>query len=64
MSENLKKTIEDKARAACDPLVVGEGMELVDLEFVREREGWILRLFIDGSRVAKRALYRQRKSSA
>lgn len=26
---------------------MAEGMELVDLEYLREREGWVLRLFID-----------------
>jgi ribosome maturation factor RimP len=42
-----KQAIEEKARAACEPLVRGEGMELVDVEFLHEREGWILRLLID-----------------
>jgi ribosome maturation factor RimP len=47
MSENPKQTVEAKARAACEALVSAEGMELVDLEYVREHSGWILRLFID-----------------
>lgn len=48
MSEpNLKQTVEERARALADPLVAAEGLELLDLEFVREREGWILRMFID-----------------
>jgi len=54
MSEkNLKQTVEERASAVLDPIVAGEGLELVDLEFVREREGWVLRLFIDkpGGRV-------------
>jgi ribosome maturation factor RimP len=42
-----KKSIEDKAREICEPLIAGERLELVDLEYVREREGWVLRLFID-----------------
>jgi len=54
MSEkNLKQTVEERAISVLEPLVAGEGLELVDLEFVREREGWVLRLFIDkpGGRV-------------
>lgn len=48
MSEqNPKQTIEEKARSIAEPLVAGEGLELVDVEYLREREGWILRLFID-----------------
>jgi ribosome maturation factor RimP len=30
-----------------EPVVVSEGMELVELEFQREPRGWVLRLFID-----------------
>lgn len=54
MSEkNLKQTVEERAMSLLEPIVAGEGLELVDLEFLREREGWILRLFIDkpGGRV-------------
>ena len=46
MAENAKHTIEEKARAVAEPLLLAEGYELVDLEWVREG-GWILRLFID-----------------
>jgi ribosome maturation factor RimP len=42
-----KQTIEQKATAVADPIVAAEGFELVDVEFVHEREGWVLRLFID-----------------
>lgn len=53
MAENTKQTVEARAMALLEPLVAGEGLELVDLEYVREREGWVLRLFIDkpGGRV-------------
>lgn len=54
MSEkNLKQTVEERAMSLLEPIVAGEGLELVDLEFLREREGWVLRLFIDkpGGRV-------------
>lgn len=44
---NLRANIEDKARALCEPLVASEGLELLDLEFLREPSGWVLRLFID-----------------
>jgi ribosome maturation factor RimP len=47
VAENLKQTVEDRTRAIAEPLVAQEGMELVDLEFIREREGWVLRVFID-----------------
>ena len=43
----LRQTVEDRARALVEPIVVGEGMALLDVEFVREREGWVLRLYID-----------------
>jgi ribosome maturation factor RimP len=47
MAETQKQTIESKAQALVEPVVAAEGIELVDLEFIREREGWILRVFID-----------------
>lgn len=42
-----KPTIENKVREIAGPLLSAEGLELVEVEYVREREGWILRLFID-----------------
>ena len=47
MAETLKHTIEDRARAIAEPLVSGEGLELVEVEFLREQQGWVLRVFID-----------------
>jgi ribosome maturation factor RimP len=47
MSENRKAEIEEKARALAEPLLASEGLELLEVEYVREREGWILRLYID-----------------
>ncbi len=47
MAESLKHTVEEKARGLAEPLVVAEGLELVDVEFLREQAGWILRVFID-----------------
>lgn len=50
---NFKQTVEEKAMSLLEPIVAAEGLELIDLEFLREREGWVLRLFIDkpGGRV-------------
>lgn len=47
MAESLKHTVEEKARQLAEPLCAAEGLELVDVEFLREPGGWILRLFID-----------------
>ncbi|MFZ5472065.1 MAG: ribosome maturation factor RimP [Myxococcota bacterium] len=44
---STKQSIEERAREVAEPIVAAEGYELVDLEYVREREGWVLRLFID-----------------
>lgn len=46
MAESAKHTIEDKARALVEPLLLAEGYELVDIEWIREHD-WILRMFID-----------------
>ncbi|MFE8601257.1 ribosome maturation factor RimP [Archangium violaceum] len=53
MAENIKQTVEARAQELLEPIVAGEGLELLEVEFIREREGWILRLFIDkpGGRV-------------
>jgi ribosome maturation factor RimP len=53
MAENIKQTVEARAQQLLEPLVAGEGLELLEVEFLREREGWVLRLFIDnpGGRV-------------
>lgn len=47
MAGSQKQTIEERARAVAEPILQAEGMELVDAEYLREHEGWILRLFID-----------------
>jgi ribosome maturation factor RimP len=53
MAENIKQTVEARAQELLESIVAGEGLELLEVEFVREREGWVLRLFIDkpGGRV-------------
>lgn len=44
---NRRESIEQKATAVCEPLIAAEGLELLDLEFLKEHGGWVLRLFID-----------------
>ncbi|NDF13605.1 MAG: ribosome maturation factor RimP, partial [Proteobacteria bacterium] len=42
-----KQAIEERARELAEPIIAAEGLELVDIEYVRERDGWVLRMFID-----------------
>ncbi|HEY1417148.1 MAG TPA: ribosome maturation factor RimP [Myxococcaceae bacterium] len=42
-----RQDVVSRAEALVEPLVRAEGVELVELEYVREPVGWILRLFID-----------------
>jgi ribosome maturation factor RimP len=42
-----RQDVVSRAEALVDPLVRSEGFELVELEYVREPAGWVLRLFID-----------------
>ena len=44
---NRKESVEEKVNELCSPLIAAEGLELLDLEFVREHGSWVLRLFID-----------------
>ncbi len=44
---NWSKEIAEKVRELAEPLVEAEGMELVDVEYLRERGRWLLRLTID-----------------
>jgi ribosome maturation factor RimP len=46
MSEHLK-TVVERVRQLVEPLVAREGLELVDVEYLREGGRWVLRLFID-----------------
>lgn len=47
VAENLKSTVEQRTWELAGPIVAAEGMELIEVEYVREREGWVLRLFLD-----------------
>jgi ribosome maturation factor RimP len=42
-----KQTVEARTAEIAEPVIAGMGMELVDVEFLHERDSWILRLFID-----------------
>ena len=37
----------DRVRSMADPIILNEGMELVDVEYRRESNGWVLRLTLD-----------------
>lgn len=42
-----KAAIEQKVEGILGPLLEGEGLSLVDIEYTRERSGWVLRVLID-----------------
>jgi ribosome maturation factor RimP len=42
-----KQTVEARAAQVAQPVIADLGMELLEVEFLRERDSWILRLFID-----------------
>jgi ribosome maturation factor RimP len=43
----VPKEIVERVRAIADPLLMNEGMELVEVDYRREARGWVLRLTID-----------------
>jgi ribosome maturation factor RimP len=43
----MEKEIVDQVRSMADPIILNEGMELVDVEYRRESKGWVLRLTLD-----------------
>ena len=43
----MSKEIVDRVRAIVHPILYGEGMELVDIEYRRESKGWVLRIILD-----------------
>lgn len=44
---NQPGTVEERARALAEPLLAAEGLELLEVEYVRENGHWILRMYID-----------------
>ncbi|MGB9699356.1 MAG: ribosome maturation factor RimP [Thermodesulfobacteriota bacterium] len=45
MSQTEK--IIKEVRQLAEPMLQAQGLELVDVEYQRERQGWVLRLYID-----------------
>jgi ribosome maturation factor RimP len=43
----IDREVVDRVRAIIDPIVLDEGMELVEIEYRREPSGWVLRLILD-----------------
>jgi ribosome maturation factor RimP len=43
----VPKEIIDRVRAIAAPILMNEGMELVEVDYRRESRGWVLRLTID-----------------
>jgi ribosome maturation factor RimP len=39
--------VSERVRALAEPILADEGLELVDVEFRREAQGWVLRLYMD-----------------
>jgi len=47
VKEVMEREVVDRVRAIIDPIVLNEGMELVEIEYRRESSGWVLRLILD-----------------
>jgi len=45
----MNETVADRVWKIAEPLVTNEGMEMVDVEFRRESNGAVLRLYLDRS---------------
>jgi len=45
--QSRKQIIEARARQLAEPLVAAQGLELLEVEYLREHDGWVLRLIID-----------------
>ena len=43
----MEREIVDRVRAMIHPIVLDEGMEVVDIEYRRESGGWVLRVILD-----------------
>ncbi|MEW5722208.1 MAG: ribosome maturation factor RimP [Thermodesulfobacteriota bacterium] len=46
MDQRIQAIVE-RVEGLAGPLLVGEGFDLVEVQYRRERVGWVLRLFID-----------------
>ena len=43
----MAETIIESIREFVEPLIISEGIELVDIEYRQESRGWVLRIYID-----------------
>jgi len=43
----MTKTLIESIRELVEPLILSEGIELVDIEYHQESRGWVLRIYID-----------------
>ena len=43
----MSEEILNRVRSIAEPILSSEGMELVEVEYRREANGWVLRLYID-----------------
>jgi len=47
MGNPVQTAVVERVKAVAEPLCVSLGLELVDLEYLREGPSWVLRVFID-----------------
>jgi ribosome maturation factor RimP len=45
--QSVKQQVTDKARQIAEPILKNEGLELLEVEYLREGDRWVLRLYID-----------------
>lgn len=45
--QSRHKTIEARAKDLAEPLIAAQGLELLDVEYLREHDRWVLRLVVD-----------------
>jgi ribosome maturation factor RimP len=43
----MTKALIESIRELIEPIILSEKMELIDIEYLREPRGWVLRLYID-----------------
>jgi len=43
----MSTEIRDRIKTLINPILLNQGMELVEIEYRREARGWVLRLYID-----------------
>ncbi len=43
----MSQSIQNKVKAIAEPIVGMKGLELVDVEYIKEGDDWVLRVYID-----------------